>query len=134
MTALQVKDFPADLYDDLRACAVASDRSISQQTVHIIREYLEAYSRKNGLMDVGVPPSEHFGKLKYAPLSYEQAQAKMRDRQGAQERIEKRKRIFERIDSRPKFEVPDDFPSVVEIIHEGREERMNSIVPELKGL
>lgn len=31
MPALQVKDFPSDLYEDLRACASRQDRSLSQQ-------------------------------------------------------------------------------------------------------
>ena len=38
MPALQVKDFPNDLYEDLRACAMMQDRNISQQTVHVLRE------------------------------------------------------------------------------------------------
>lgn len=40
MPALQVKDFPSDLYEELRAYAAMQDRSISQQTVHVLREYL----------------------------------------------------------------------------------------------
>lgn len=43
MPALQVKDFPSDLYEELRACAAIQGRSISQQTVHVLREYLHAY-------------------------------------------------------------------------------------------
>ncbi len=134
MPALQVKDFPSSLYEELRLCAIASDRSISQQTVHIIREYLEAYRRKSGLMDVGAAPSERFGELRRAPVNYEAAHSAMIDREGAEERTERRKRVFERIDSLPKFEVPDDFPDVVEIVHQMREERTDQLVPELKGL
>lgn len=40
MPALQVKDFPSDLYEELCACAAMQDRSISRQTVHVLREYL----------------------------------------------------------------------------------------------
>ena len=37
MPALQVRDFPDDLYAELKNCAAEEDRSISQQTVHIAR-------------------------------------------------------------------------------------------------
>lgn len=43
MSALQVKDFPRDLYEELGVCAETQDRSLSQQTMHILREYLHAY-------------------------------------------------------------------------------------------
>ena len=45
MPALQVRDFPDDLYAELKNCAAEEDRSISQQTVHIVREYLSARKR-----------------------------------------------------------------------------------------
>ena len=62
MPALQVKDFPSDLYEELRECAARQDRSISQQTVHVLREYLRAY-RQGGGSAAGwcVPPSSSPG-------------------------------------------------------------------------
>ena len=58
MPALQVKDFPAELYEELRACAAAEDRSISQQTVRILREYLRAYRQIGGRTGWVVVPVE----------------------------------------------------------------------------
>lgn len=40
MAPLQVKDCPDDVYEALRACASRENRSISQQTVTILQEYL----------------------------------------------------------------------------------------------
>lgn len=56
MPALQVRDFPDDLYAELKRCAAEEDRSISQQTVHILREYLKAYKRLAGRSDWMVIP------------------------------------------------------------------------------
>ena len=35
------------------------------------------------------------------------------------------RRLTEEIDAMPKIELPEDFPSVVEIIHQAREERLD---------
>ena len=40
MPALQVKDFPDDIYEQLRVVAAEENRSISQQTLVIIKEFL----------------------------------------------------------------------------------------------
>ena len=40
MPALQVKDCPSDVYERLRACAAEENRSISQQALTIIENYL----------------------------------------------------------------------------------------------
>ena len=37
MPALQVRDFPEELYNQLRSCAAEQDRSISQQTTYVLR-------------------------------------------------------------------------------------------------
>ncbi len=44
MPALQVKNCPADVYENLRACANEENRSISQQVLTIIQRYLETRS------------------------------------------------------------------------------------------
>ena len=45
MPALQVKDCPADVYERLRKCAEEENRSISQQTLTIIEDYLAMRDR-----------------------------------------------------------------------------------------
>ena len=51
-----------------------------------------------------------------------------------EERIERRRKVFEAIDAMPKFEVPDGFPEPAELIQEMREERDDQIVPELSHI
>lgn len=46
MPALQVKDCPADVYEKLRKCAEEENRSISQQTLTIIEDFLDLRERK----------------------------------------------------------------------------------------
>ena len=45
MPPLQVKDFPADVYERLRQCAREENRSISQQTLTIVEDYLNMRDR-----------------------------------------------------------------------------------------
>ncbi|MEC4273053.1 argininosuccinate lyase [Adlercreutzia sp. R25] len=42
MPALQVRDFPATLYDQLKECAARNHRSIAQQTIIAVEEMLAA--------------------------------------------------------------------------------------------
>ncbi len=123
MPALQVKDFPSDLYEELRECAARQDRSISQQTVHVLREYLRAYRQGGGSAGWVVRPAvEQSG----AP-----AHQKSRAEETPEERAERRRKVFERIHAMPKIEIPDDFPEPAEIVRQMREDRDDQIVPEL---
>ena len=124
MPALQLKDFPNDLYEDLRACAMMQDRNISQQTVHVLREYLHAYRQTGGSAGWVVRPA------------VEQPEKPSRERRAAEveERIERRKKVFEAIDALPTFEVPADFPEPAELVRQMREERDDQIVPELRHI
>lgn len=62
MPALQVRDFPDDLYEELRLSAQQDHRSIAQQTIVAVEEYLrrpspyssqasEAISRRQKVLD-----------------------------------------------------------------------------------
>ena len=121
MPALQVKDFPADLYEELRVCAQSQDRSISQQTTHILRSYLRAYRWEDGAVEWIAQPAQR-------PASTGRQQLQNVDTPEA--RAERHRRVFEEIDALPKFEVPDDFPSAAEIVREMRDERFVPIEPE----
>ena len=120
MPALQVKEFPEDLYEELRECAAAEDRSISQQTLHILREYLNVYRKSGNDADCLV-----------VTVSRADVAAVSSGTDTSEDLVAKRKKVLDDIDSMPKPKIPDDFPSSVEIIEEMREERMRSIVPEL---
>lgn len=126
MPALQVKDFPDDLYAELKECAANEDRSISQQTLHILRQYLRAYRQLGGRVEWMVAPREQPPVGKDARMQAAEAER--------QQRIERRKKVFERIRSRCHAQIPDDFPSAAEIVRQMREERDDQIVPELAGI
>ena len=116
MPALQVKDFPDDLYEELRECAAQECRSVSQQTIYGLREFLrmhKAYqSVKNALW-----AAPYVTDL----LEDEEEQKRL-------ERAKKRHELLERIRERGPANIPDDFPSAAEIIREMREERTKQIL------
>lgn len=126
MPALQVKDFPPDLYEDLRECAAVQDRNISQQTVHVLREYLRAYRQSGSSPNWVVRPAVEQPETT--------RRAKTRAEETPEERIERRRKVFERIHAMPKIEIPDDFPEPAELIRQMREERDDQIVPELSHI
>lgn len=125
MPALQVKDFPGDLYEELRECASMQDRNISQQTVHVLREYLRAYKQGNGNAAWAAHP---------AVEQSEKPMHLVRTGQTPEDRIARRKKVFEAIDSIPKFTVPDYFPDSADLVRRMREERDDQIVPELRQI
>lgn len=116
MPALQVKDFPDDLYEELRECAAEECRSVSQQTIYGLREFLrmhKAYqSVKNALW-----AAPYITDL----LEEEEEQERL-------ERARKRHELLERIRERGPANIPADFPSAAEIIREMREERTRQIL------
>ncbi|MDR1082491.1 MAG: hypothetical protein LBL27_01310 [Coriobacteriales bacterium] len=97
MPALQVRDFPANLYEELRARAKRESRSISQQTIVAIREHLATPQGQA----VGFPARTEGGEWRRA----------------------RRKALFEEIDRMPKIDIPSNFPSPAEIIREIRDTR-----------
>lgn len=139
MPALQVRDFPDDLYAELKSCAAKEDRSISQQTVHILREYLKAYKRLAGRSDWMVVPKAEtnvsgLGGGAHSSSKRESYYCDTATEAERQARIEKRRKIFEEIEAFQHPEIPDDFPSPVELVRQGREERDEQIFAALGGL
>lgn len=106
MPALQVKDFPPDVYDDLRECANREDRSISQQTVHILKRYLALY--KEAARTSANPDRVVFGANEDAALA----------------RRRQREEVLQRIAELPPLPLPPGYDSVADLVREGREERM----------
>lgn len=112
MPALQVKDFPADVYDALRTCANHEDRSISQQTIHILRRYLELYKEASGASS----NPEH---LIFRSLKGESDATAV----STNDRFEKRRRALQRIAELPPVELPPGYDSIADLVRESREER-----------
>jgi len=96
MPALQVRDFPEELYEELRVFAQQEHRSIAQQTIVAVQDYLTRQKADD-------EPSR-------------KASAYIDHR-------ERRRKVIERINSLPPFEVPEGFPTPQEIIRELRDSR-----------
>ena len=108
MPALQVRDFPDDLYEQLKAYAASQHRSIAQQTIVAVEQMLEAADAQHYWDGHDLHRLER--RPRYFDFDTEAKRAA---------RIEKRKELFAEIDKLPKF----DFPDTVELIRQGREER-----------
>ena len=124
MPSLQVRDLPESLYEELRRCAVEQDRSISQQTVHLLRASLEAYRLRQenlGQMlahDEGVALIIQFLTMR-SPHEDDQVAA----------RIKRRKETFACIDKAPLPSV-GEFADPAAVIRAMRDER-DAAYPEL---
>jgi plasmid stability protein len=99
MPALQVREFPIDLYEELRVYAAQENRSIAQQTIVAVREYLHTANRI-----ISTEPESAVANA-------------------TSERVERRRRYFEHLEAYPKVIIPDDFPSPEEIVRQIRDER-----------
>lgn len=118
MPALQVRDCPDGLYRELSACAESEHRSISQQIVVALEEYLGRRERERriaAMLDRDMPlplqPWER-GYAEHASFMQERAS-----------RSSRRHEVFERIGARGPIDVPDGFPSAEEIVREMRDAR-----------
>lgn len=121
MTALQVREFPDELYEQLKEYAASQHRSIAQQTIvaveRMLSEVQNAQSSSTTMHASGWNPRI---------ISFD-------TEANRQARIAKRQALFAEIATLPKMEIPDDFPSIVELIHEARDERDHQM-DELLGL
>lgn len=115
MPALQVRDLPQDIYDDLKAQAEREHRSLSQQTVVLLQAALHDGDE---MPHVAAPAGER-------KVSYQDALAGWQyppDETHA-ERIARRKRLFARFEEVPAFDLPDEYASVADMIREDRDSR-----------
>ena len=104
MPALQVKDCPADVYERLRVCAAEENRSISQQALTIIEDFLEMRSNAPLLASRSFMPDAGFcegGEVDY---------------------VSKRRRSFERIGELDPLPVSDKVPRADELLADIRAE------------
>ena len=106
MPPLQVKDFPADVYERLRQCAREENRSISQQTLTIIEDYLN-------MRDSGIIPTRihNTGLVPSFVTAVDET-----------DYAEKHRQALERISELPLIPVSADMPSAAEMIRQIRDE------------
>lgn len=99
MPSLQIKDCPQGIYDDLKLCALREDRSMAQQALHIIREYLRAYGEPQ-------VPSEVENRS---------------GRSASQERVRQREALLKSVPGRKRItEVPAGYASVADMVRAQR--------------
>lgn len=114
MPALQVREFPDDIYEELKAAAAREHRSIAQQTIICVERFLrEASARERKIENEGC-------WHRVTPHSSYQQDESTREREA---RIAKRQEIFRRIDALPKLDLPNGALGPVDIIRGMREER-----------
>lgn len=107
MPALQVRDFPQDLYDRLQAQAKLEHRSIAQQTIASVERDLDRV--KDGGAEILTMPSY--------------VNTQKRDAETVEQRIARRKRIFAEIDELNRLHpLKPGAPSALEVVRESREE------------
>ena len=120
MPALQVRDFPEDLYEELKKCADRNPRSIAQQTIVAVEEMLE---RQNEL---------YFwdGRQLHRPVCPNTLDFDSEAQRA--KRIAKRLALFERIGALQWHGPKPTADEIVELVHEGRRERDRQISDALK--
>ena len=117
MPALQVRDFPDDLYEQLKEYAASQHRSIAQQTIVAVEQMLATAESGEYYWD---------GKKLYCPPSRPRFFDFDTEAKRA-ERIKKREELFKEIG---KLEWRGPKPTadeIVELVHEGRRERDRQI-------
>ncbi|WP_165170500.1 hypothetical protein [Adlercreutzia sp. ZJ242] len=116
MSALQVKDFPDDLYEELRECAAKECRSVSQQTIYGLREFLRMHKAQQAVKDA----------LWAAPYGTDLL-SEDEDRE-RRKRAKRRRALNDRIDELGPADIPASFPDAAELIRLMREERADRIL------
>lgn len=109
MPALQVRDFPDDLYEQLKVCAAREHRSIAQQTVAFVEQGVRQYG------------GDYYwdGQTLHRPPQLFTFDTE-KDRQV---RIERRRALFEELDKLPSIEASGDFPDPAQLVRECRREQ-----------
>ena len=117
MPALQVRDFPDDLYEQLKAYAASQHRSIAQQTIVAVEQMLEAADAQHYWDGHDLHRLER--RPRYFDFDTEAKRAA---------RIEKRKELFAEIDKMEWSGPQPTADEIVAMIHEGMEERDRAIL------
>lgn len=99
MPALQVRDFPQDLYNRLRTRAQQESRSITQETIALLRAQL--------LEDDALLPHPEGAHARTSETNF----------------IEKRRALFKQIEALGDFDVPEGFPTPEEMVRQDRNSR-----------
>lgn len=147
MPALQVRDFPQELYDELRDCAARNHRSIAQQTIVCVEEEIrrskavaaqkDAGDSSGNSMDVSVPPEVHEAAMRARAVdAFEWANVFQIETEEAREarraRWEELRKRFADLAQRWNAPAPT-CEELSQMIREGRDERTDQIMANVEG-
>lgn len=122
MPALQVKEFPDDLYARLRACAAQEHRSIAQQTLSIIQQYVSA--KESAAQRVSGSSVDFAGAFSANQGESAGAAAQTLSFFSEREtRAAQRRAAFERMEKRAPVRMPEEYETVASLVAASREER-----------
>ena len=108
MPALQVKDCPSDVYERLRACAAEENRSISQQALTIIEDFLDMRAAQAARPASDPKPTRFRSYYTQADDGVDYAA--------------KHARVFEEIHKLRPIPIDEGRPSAVELLRQIRQE------------
>lgn len=127
MPALQVRDFPPTLYDELKEYAARNHRSIAQQTIIAVEEMLAASAQlASSVESPKQGPLEPFGE--HAVGISRQWESWPQSRTISEQRLWRRQQVFANFDKIAWKKTLADADDVVTLINEGREERLSRIL------
>ena len=106
MPALQIKDCPTEVYERLRKCAREENRSISQQALTAIEDFLDLREELKMLGDVRVRMLKPSWVREKEEPDY----------------LTRRREVFARIDKLKPIPIAETLPNSVELLAEAREE------------
>lgn len=127
MPALQVRDFPATLYDELKECAARNHRSIAQQTIIAVEGMLnEAPARSSACAERGLSQDSECGPSSRVshefPVPFDGGMVCLRESRAAREaRSRKRQQLFEECDEIPWKGGGLSTEDIVAMVREGRD-------------
>lgn len=125
MPALQVRDFPTPLYEELKACATANHRSIAQQTIIAVEEMLaspmtpkfDGQLQQNDKSQILLSDlsAESLAQIRPVPFAGRESSI---EREG---RIAKRKQLFSEFSKISWIDKPVSTEDIVTLAREGRD-------------
>ena len=120
MPALQVKDCPDDVYQRLRRCAVEEKRSISQQALTIIEDFLDA--RDSGKARCGAVNQDAAFSADGVSRFAANRVCRYSNERDETDYLARRREAFARLSKLPSVPVTEKSPSTAEILRQIREE------------
>lgn len=141
MPALQVRDFPDDLYEMLKASAKANHRSLAQQTVAFVERGLRderLSARYGGAYDMGIAPSAHEAAMRARLVNpfnpFVGTGLEIEPEEVIEARKEKRRRLRKRIaELNAKWDGPKPTTEeVVQMIREDRDHRGDDVMADIE--